>query len=236
MQLFIISCFFCYFLFLFYLYRLGKEDFILIRKNIALEQLFNITVLTTLISVFAGRLIFVVLHWNPTYLNPLKFFVIPYFPGLILSASVAGGYLFFVFLYKVHKVPSGRLIDFYALAVMFIMPVLMLSEIFLFGLHALLIQAILAVVYFFIFIINHYLLVPRVSRGEIKDGTLGLVFLAVLCTVSFLQNSIFHHTKGIISFLQLEDFFYLFVLMIAVVLLGLREFWHPKKRRKVLKA
>ncbi|HUD44506.1 MAG TPA: hypothetical protein VMR41_03130 [Patescibacteria group bacterium] len=226
MQFFVISIIICYIFFLFYLYKLGKEDFVLIRKNVALEQLFNITFIATIVSFLVARLCYVLSHFNVTYLNPLKFFVLPYFPGLVFPALIVGGYLY---IWYKRKLPSGRLIDFYALALASIMPLLALCQLFLPG-QQLIVQVVLAIIHFFIYLFFRFLLLPRVNRGEIKDGTLGLLFLAVICTTSFLQDA-FTNTHGILFFLQLEDIFYLLVLLIIIVSLYPYEFRQTKKRK-----
>lgn len=234
MHWFLVSIFLCYILFLFFLYRLGREDFVLIRKNIALEQLFDLTFITTIIAVLAGRLAYAILHLDKSFLNPLKFFVIPYFPGFVLPGAIAGAFLFLWLLYKKKKTPSGRLIDFYAISLLSIMPFLTLAEQFLFPRGVAISELILSLIYAVIFFIFMFILMPRLSRGEIKDGSVGLTFLGILAIISFLQDS-FIHKNGIISFLYPEDFFYLFLVIIVIGSLLVHELWQPKKRsRRVL--
>jgi hypothetical protein len=229
MEFFVISLFICYFLFLFFLYRLGKEDFILIRKNIALEQLFNITLVTTLVGLFFGRLAYVVFHFNTTYLNPLKFFIVPYFPGLIFPAVVIGGYAYIWYLSQLRRLPTGRIIDFYAVAIAGVMPLLTLAQLFL-PTTQLVLQLIIAGVWLLTFLLVRFLLLPRVGKGEIKDGTLGLLYISVLSTIDFLQDA-FLHTKGFFSFLQFEDVLYLATLLTVIVILYLQEFRQPRKKK-----
>ena len=229
MEFFVISSCICYIFFLFFLYRLGKEDFILIRKNIALEQLFNITLVATIVGLFFARLLYVLFHFNTTYFNPLKFFIIPYFPGLIFPAMIAGGYIYIWYLSQLRRLPSGRIIDFYAIAIAGAMPLLTLAQLFL-SPTQLVLQLIIAGVYLITFFLFRLLLLPRASRGEIKDGTLGLLYIGMLSTIYFLQDA-FLHTKGLFSFLQFEDIFYLATLLSIIFILYMQEFRQPKRRK-----
>lgn len=230
MSIFLLSLVICYILFLYFLYKLGREDFILTRKNVALEHLFNLTFITTFVAIFFGRFFYVLFHFDRTFLNPLKFFIIPYFPGILLPGAVSGAFFYLWFLYKKKRSPSARLIDFYSLALLFIMPYLMLSQVLLFSQHFFLTQVILAFVYFVVFLLFNFILLPKVSKGEIKGGTIGLIFLSILCTNSFLQDS-FLNSGRYIYFLRGEDIFYLFVLIISIVLIVYREFIPTSKKK-----
>lgn len=227
---FLICTFLCYILFLFFLYKLGREDFVLIRKDIALEQLFNLTFMTTIVAIFFGRLFYVMFHPSITFLNPLKFLVIPYFPGFLFPGAIAGAFLFLWYIHRKKRTPSGRLIDFYAVALLLIMPFLMLSEMFLLPRQDYLVQLILFFVYVITFFLFQFILMPRVGRGEIRDGTSGLIFLSVLCVISFLQDSVLYHS-GIVFFLHAEDIFYLIVLLIIVISVTRKELFPQKRRR-----
>ncbi len=230
MTWFILCLIFCYFVFLYYVYRLGKGDFVLDRKDVPLERLFNFTFITTLVAIFFGRLSYVIFYGNTSYLNPLKFLVIPYFPGLILPGGIAGAFVYLWFMHKGKKVPSGRLIDFYATSLLMIMPLIMLSELFLLPNQVFWLQVILAVIYLIVFFFFNYILLPKVGRGEIKDGTIGQIFLAILCVISFLQDSFLLH-KGIFYFLRLEDIFYLLVIFFILFVVVRREFLPSKRSR-----
>ncbi len=229
MQFFIISSVICYIFFLFFLYRLGKEDFRLIRKNVALEQLFTITLKATLVGFLISRLVYVLFRFNTTYLNPLKFLVIFYFPGLNFLALFIGGYIYIWYVSHRQRLPSGRLIDFYTIAGAGIMPFITLTELFLPGM-LLLLQLSIAAVYIFIFLLFRFLLLSRSNRGEIRDGTLGFLYISVLSTISFLQDA-FLHTKGFLYFLQPDDIFYLLMLLGSIVIIYMSEFKQPKKRK-----
>ncbi len=230
MTWFLICLIFCYTVFLYDVYRLGKGDFVLDRKDVPLERLFNFTFITTLMAIFFGRLSYVVFYGNTSYLNPLKFLVIPYYPGLILPGGIVGAFAYLWFIHKGKKVPSGRLIDFYATALLMIMPLVMLSELFLLPNQEYWLQVILAAVYLLVFLLFNYILLPKVGRGEIKDGTIGQIFLAILCVVSFLQDSFLIH-KGIFYFLRLEDIFYLLVTFFVLFIVVKREFIPNRRSR-----
>ena len=70
MQIFILIPAFCFFLY--YIYKLVKDDYVFIRKNISLEQVFDITFIVTWSSLFFSRLFFFIFHpvmrQNPIFL------------------------------------------------------------------------------------------------------------------------------------------------------------------------
>ena len=230
MTWFLICLIFCYLIFLYDVYRLGKGDFVLDRRDVPLERLFNFTFITTIVVILFGRLAYVIFYGNTSYINPLKFLAIPYFPGLILPGGIAGAFAYLWFMHKGKKVPSGRLVDFYATALLMIMPLIMLSELFLLSNQDFWLQITLASVYLVVFFFFNYTLLPKVGKGEIKDGTIGHIFLAILCVISFLQDS-FLLRKDIFYFLRLEDVFYLIVIFFVILIVTRREFMSNKRSR-----
>lgn len=98
-------------IFLFVFYTLAKDDFVYLRRNITLDQLFNALFLGVPTTLLFARIIYIAFHPKWTYLNPLVFFVLPYYPGLSLTGGILGVVLF-IFLYtKNKKIPSFRFAD-----------------------------------------------------------------------------------------------------------------------------
>lgn len=102
--------------FLFVFHTLAKEDFVFLRKNITLEQLFNTIFLGLPFVLLFARLFYIAFHFKLTYLNPLVFFVIPYFPGLSAGGGIIGAILWIYFFTKNKKIASLRFADEVSLA------------------------------------------------------------------------------------------------------------------------
>src|ERR1035437_7199459 len=101
----------CFFLFLYFLYYLSRDDFVIVRKDISIEKIFNLAFLTAIVSLFFSRLFFVLERMDQKLLSPLGFLAIPYFPGLSLLGGILGAGIF-IFLYsKFRKLPTGKMFD-----------------------------------------------------------------------------------------------------------------------------
>lgn len=116
--------------FLFTLYVLCHDDFILFRKNIDMEKIFNIAFLSVFAGLFFARLSFVILYFTPLYINPLAFLLFPYFPGLSLPGGMLGGTLALILILGGKKYPEGRIFDFFVIA---FFTAALLCELALFG-------------------------------------------------------------------------------------------------------
>ncbi len=113
----------CLLLFLYWIFVLAKDDFILLRKNVTLEHLFNLTFLTLIIGILYARVFYVLGHLNPKYLDPLVLILFPYFPGLSLAGSLIGGISFIAFRSIKRKIPFGRIFDIFSLSFFFVWPI-----------------------------------------------------------------------------------------------------------------
>jgi len=84
---------FLVFIFLFTLYCFVRDDYILFRKNISIERIFNIAFLLFGAFLVSARFFYVVFNFSPKFLNPLVFLVF----------SLTSSYSFFFF-----STSSGR--------------------------------------------------------------------------------------------------------------------------------
>jgi hypothetical protein len=101
---------------LFIFYTLAKDDFIFIRRNITLEQLFDTIFLGLPIVLLLSRITYIALHPKWIYVNPLVFLALPYFPGLFLGGGIIGAILFLYFFTRTKKIPTLRFSDEISLA------------------------------------------------------------------------------------------------------------------------
>src|SRR3989344_6058385 len=100
MHLLILVILLCFFIFLFALFVLTRDDFVLIRKDVTLDVVFNISFVAFAVSLTSSRILYVILNPSSDFLNPLVFLLFPYFPGLSLLGAVAGRVLFLVIICK----------------------------------------------------------------------------------------------------------------------------------------
>src|SRR4030043_1864932 len=101
----------CFFVFLYNLYYVSRDDFVILRKDISIDKIFTLAFLTGFISLFFSRLFFAIFNPSPQITNPLGFFAITYFPGLSLSGGILGATLFIYFYAKLNKLPIGKMLD-----------------------------------------------------------------------------------------------------------------------------
>lgn len=167
--------------FLFCLYQLTRDDFVFLRKNVSVEQMFNLTFLGLPIVLLFARIFYVVGHPSWHYLNPLVFFILPYFPGLSLPGGIVGALLFMHLFTRKGKMPQERVIDVLLLAFLISLTVGGLLS----GLMNILLkdknwieEAILAVGSF----VTFALLLRRFMEGKWLDGLVGYtgIFFAVI--------------------------------------------------------
>lgn len=100
---------------LFILFSLSKNDFVLVRKNISLKQIFDGIFICFLGFLFLGRVIFIVLNQQFYLFSPIKFFHLIKFPGVELTGGFIGFFLVAYVLFKKKKTVR-RVFDIFALS------------------------------------------------------------------------------------------------------------------------
>lgn len=220
MQFFIFVLIFCLVLFLFRLYHLGNDDYILIKKNISLEQIFNSAIICSIIALFFARVFYVFSHPLPVYLSPLGFLLFPYFPGLSLTGGVLGGAVGLFIYARKKRFPVGRVFDFFSLSLLFSLPLgqvgyFLLSQDITKGAVVRLIMYVLmllsANIYFY----------PKIGSLQIKDGTSSLLFLIFFSLILLLTNAI--DNPGTYYFLSHKENFVLVGSLILGIVLLLKQ-------------
>lgn len=207
---------FCFFLFLFFLYYLARDDFVIVRKGLNLEKVFNIAILTAIATLILARLSFA-FFVNPKFFNPLVFLAIPYYWGLSLIGGVVGGSLFLYFYALLKKVPVGRLFDLFTMSFIGVFPIGMLFYAFSkLGKESVMENVVFVSSILILFVFTK-LIFPFSSRGEIKDGSLGLIFILILSFIYFTGN-LFLDIKNF-SFLASQNIFVLITFFGTVVLI-----------------
>jgi hypothetical protein len=217
MNLILFVLVFCFFIFMYFLYFLAHDDFLIVRKNISLEKIFSMAILTSLVSFFFARFFFTVFNPKPEYFNPLIFLAIIYSPGLSLVGGIVGGTVFIYLYAKINKIPFGRIFDLFIMSFIGVLPIgFLITYIILLGKTTILFN-IVFIFSVFIFFLFTKLIFPFSSKGEIKDGTLGLIFIALLSFIYFTVK-LFLNVKTF-SFLSFENIFLLITLFSSLVLI-----------------
>ena len=219
MNFFIVVLFLCFFIFLFSLYFFAHDDLTLFKKDASMDRLFNIAFVLSFVSLFTARIFYVLLNPSTHFLNPLVFFLFPYFPGLSLTGGVVGGAFFLFIILRMKKMPLGRIFDFFSLSFLTCLPVgflgfFLLSHTNLISLSPLVILAF----YTLLFIMFSFFLLPRLLKGKFRDGTLGLLFL--------LSFSLFSLVEKIVdkkAYFGIEEITLVLLFVISLGLLAKRE-------------
>lgn len=168
------------FIFLFVLYFLTHDDFVLLRKDIALEKVFNLALLVIFGSIFSARLFYVVLSNDHKFINPLVFLSFFRNPGFSLTGGVVGGILVLILLTRSWKMPILRLFDFFAFSFLCAWGII--------GLFAFR-PIYLYILYIGILGIFTKFLLPWIMNGKFKEGTITFLFLICFSIVTLVSNA-----------------------------------------------
>ncbi len=219
MDLLFIVLFFCFFLFLYVLYELGRDDFVIMRKNISMEKIFNVAFIVAVLSLASSRLFYVVSHPSSSFINPLVFLVFPYYPGLSLSGAILGGISFSVLVLRKWAMPVGRIIDFFTVGFISVFPIGFLLSIVTSGRQINGEIFLLLLIYVLFFLAAIKFILPKTVEGKIKDGSLSAIVFS-LFTIIYLISNLFINSKSIINF---ENFLSLVIIIASFAFLLQRE-------------
>lgn len=232
MQFFIFILLFCVFIFLFVLFILSKDDVMFLRKNVSLEYIFNSAILSLLGGLLAARILFVLFHFSLDYLNPLVFFVFPYFPGLSLFGGVFGSWLTLYFLLKSKKsFPRERILDFFAISALSVFPIGYTGFVLLSKKPFLSLEGFFIVFYSFLFLFFIFFFFQKTKKRELAEGSIAYLFLSLVslfALVTTLSSGFF--PLSIIYWLQV--ILYIFSFTFSLLLLNKNEevIGFPQKR------
>lgn len=221
MQFFIFVLIGTLILFLFRLYHLANDDYVLAKKNINLDDVFNAAFVCSLISLLFSRIFYVSMNPGEIFLNPLGFLLFVYFPGLSLTGGLIGGASALYWLGRKKKFPIARVFDFFTISFIFALPFgfagfLLLSQDLTVG------NVVKFILYCLILAGSNIYLYPKASTLEIKDGTTSALFLAFFSLISLLARAIDH--PGTAYFIShKENFILVFILILSIVFILKQE-------------
>lgn len=188
MHFFILVLLISFFIFLFFLHFVSRDDIVLMRRNISEDNIFNIAFLLLVVAVLSSRFFYVLLNPSENFLNPLYFLLFPYFPGLSLLGGVVGGSIFLYSIFKIKKMPTARLLDLFALSFLSSMPFGAVGYYILSDYSILSFSAVFtAVSYVLLFLFFVFFLFPRFAKGRVEEGNMAILFLIAFSVVSLLR-------------------------------------------------
>ncbi len=207
----------CFLIFLYNLYYFSHEDFVITRKDISMERIFNMAFLAGFVFLFFSRFFYVLFNPLPKFLNAISFAAYPYLPGLSLIGAIAVTPLFLSFYFRAKKLPIGKMLDLFTVSFLGVLP-LGFSLIFLKQMGKTdLIFNVLFISSFVLLIFFKKIIYRFSESGEIKDGSFTLIFLAVFSLIYFLSK-LFVNLEDFVFF-QIENVFLFITIFSSIVLL-----------------
>lgn len=203
-----------FFIFIYNLYYVSREDLLLIRRDIYSDKIFNLAIIAGLTSLFSARLFYVISYPDAVFQSILGFVAFTYYPGLSLVGAIAGG-AGFVFLYARHKkYPSARLLDLFTVSLLGALPIGFLLD-FIISLGKT--DSVFNTLFVALSIVSLVFIkgVYRLSqKGEIKDGSFSLIFLIVFTLINFLAKLLLNMED--FSFLKAENLLSFFIIFFSI--------------------
>ncbi|MBI3984580.1 MAG: hypothetical protein HY344_01370 [Candidatus Levybacteria bacterium] len=207
----------CFLIFLYNLYYFSHEDFVIVRRDIQMERIFNIAFLAGFMFLFFSRLFYVIFNPTPKFLSIIGFIAYPYFPGFSLIGGMAATALFLGLYFRAKKLPIGKMLDLFTISFLGVLPLGFLA-IFAKDLGKTdLIFNILLASSFLLVVVFRKIIFKFAEIGEIKDGSCTLIFLAIFSLIYFLSKLFVN--LGNFSFFETENIVLFITIFSSIVLL-----------------
>lgn len=206
-----------FFIFLFCLYALCRDDFVLLRKNIALEWLFNQAFLTIAAGLLFSRLTYVFSHFDPQFFNPLVFISFLHFPGLSLTGGILGGILYMVILARNKKAPFEHIIDAFSISVVAALLWGLVINIFSTKASFKELTFTFLLIEFAIYMILFVVFFKLFQKARFKEGSIALLFLVFFSLLSFGWD-ILVKKSSILAGKAYEDYLLIIIFLISAFL------------------
>lgn len=169
------------FLCLFILYLLSRNDFVLLRQNISLGQVFDMGIMSLLFSFLISRVFYLINNIDFELLNILAFLHLLRYPGLSALGFMLGGVIAIYFFYRKKK-GIRRIYDIYAISFLPLFAYYYLikgfpGELFIIPLLTMIILTGL----FFYFVKAHI-------KYLLRDGTISYIIVFLISLNTFLAQ------------------------------------------------
>ena len=190
-------------LFLYFIYKLTKEDYVFIRKNVSLEQVFDMVFVSLGVSLIFSRLFYLVFHYRLGD-NLFLLFFSSEMGGFSFFGAFLGGLLTLYLFGQYKKLPLERLFDFIILAFVVALPVGFIGSALLAKDISIIFLLGNAIVYAIFAIFSLKYVHPKLESRELKEGNLYVIFLFFFSIV-LLINAIMLNKGGTIGLITIES-------------------------------
>lgn len=210
-SLFII-CLFCS---LFMLYMLVRHDFVLARKSLLLQEIFDTTFFAYLSFLIFGRLFYIVGEQKFSFFQIVKFFHLVRFPGMLFLGGVVGFGLVIYFVFRKKKI-LARIFDIYSLS---------MYPLFLFALAISFSTGYFLYFNILIFILSCLFLgigIYSYKNYTLKDGTVTYLFICLVAIFTIISE-FSQEARIVFSFFTIPQVLSIFVFLVASGLLLVHE-------------
>lgn len=182
---------FCFFILFYTLYILGKDDYVLIRKNLSLEQLFDFVFVGIFAGIILGEVLLIIFNISIREGDFISRIFSPMGAGFFLTGVVLGCIFVIYLLGKYRNLPMGRLFDFFSLAFLSALPAGYLLSVLLVEKSDIIYYVIPGLFYLIAQVFFWRFLLPRIMSGKLREGSLCSLFILTFSIVS-LFDSIFY--------------------------------------------
>jgi len=207
--------FVCFFI----LYILCRHDFVLLRQNISLSQIFDALFISLISSFLLGRAFFMVNSLSSDLLSLLRFFHIVKFPGIALGGVFIGVYLSLSIIFMKKK-GLLRILDIFTIS---FSPLLLANLLMLHAINASIVFLILTIVvsfFVFVFFLSSH------NKYILRDGSVTILYIILLALATFIIDQIGDTDKKLIY-----NFSLLQVMSIVEIPIGIIFFVLNQKRK-----
>ena len=173
------------FVFLYVLHYYVRDDFIILRKNVSVEDIFNMAFFSFIFVFIFSRSFYVLGNPSPIFLNPLVFLAFPYYPGFSLTGGIFGGAVFLIWYVRRKKFPGKRMFDFFSVSALWGIAIYLLLSIIIFRKFSL-DSLIEGISFAALLVIFSAVFLPKYLSGKIKDGFITGIFCISYSLVSII--------------------------------------------------
>ncbi len=205
----------CLILSLFILYMLVRHDFVLARKSLLLQEIFDTTFFAYLSFLVFGRISYILGEEKFGYFQFIKFFHLIRFPGVLFIGGIAGFGLIIYFIFRKKKI-LARIFDIYSIA---------LYPIFLFALLTSSQTGYFIYFNIMIFLLSAIFLglgIYSYKNYTLKDGTVAYLFVC-LVSIFTIVSEFTQSSRPIFTFFTIPQVFAIGIFLTSSVLLLIHE-------------
>lgn len=168
---------------MFLLFTLARNDFVLLRKNVSLHELFDAAIISMAIGLLCARIFYIIDVQEWSWFHPFRFFHLVKVPGLSLYGFFVG-VIVPLFLILRKKNVLHRVYDILFISLLPVFIVSLATRTYSLGVPSFVMQILLAVVCIAIV----YICITFFHNYTLRDGSLALIIFLLLSIDLFLQG------------------------------------------------